>query len=290
MGNFCTSPYLQETRGVVEVVYSSTTGTSKKAADDLVAVLEENGYIAPVSNIGDYNYEDLLGYKGTIIFLLSTYGNGDSPEDGENYLKWIEEINPTNQFSELEYAILAFGNSNFERHCGFGLRSEKVLQAGGAKEILELTKCDAASKDRDVEARFPDWSKKLIEKLNATRPLVPASQTNSANPYEANILINSNFNWQEKANEQKNLSKEFSNYWNMPVCKVIHIKELRQNTADGRSTLWIRIEAHKDMHIDPACNVNIFPINSLECHPEDDKLVEFGENRGKVPFPIMPLR
>jgi sulfite reductase (NADPH) flavoprotein alpha-component len=95
-----------------------------------------NGYIAPVTNIGDYKYEELVGYRGTIIFLLSTYGNGDSPDDGENFLNWIEKINPEKQFAELEYSILAFGNSNFEKHVGFGLRTEKALKQGGAQDLL----------------------------------------------------------------------------------------------------------------------------------------------------------
>ena len=65
---------------------------------------------------------------------------------------------------------------------------------------------------------------------------------------------------------------------------------MRKDVKDGRSTLWIRIETNKDMGISPACNVNLFPVNTLENDPEDDKIVEFCEVRGKVPFPPMPLR
>lgn len=126
-----------------------------------------------MTNIGDYDHEDLLGFRGTIIFLLSTYGNGDSPDDGENFLNWIEKINPEKQFEGLEYAILAFGNSNFDNHVGFALRTEKVFKLGGAQDLVELTKCDASSKDRNCEANFPTWSKALLEKLNAGHPLKP---------------------------------------------------------------------------------------------------------------------
>jgi len=62
----------------------------------------------------------------------------------------------------LDYCILAFGNITFEKHCGFGLRTEKVIKSHGGKELLELTKCDSASTDRNIDAQFPKWSKTLI--------------------------------------------------------------------------------------------------------------------------------
>lgn len=80
---------LIESRGVIDIIYSTTSGTSKAAADDLQALLEDNKYLAQITNIGDYSHEDLIGHKGIIIFLLSTYGDGSAPSDGENFLEWI---------------------------------------------------------------------------------------------------------------------------------------------------------------------------------------------------------
>lgn len=56
------------------------------------------------------------------------------------------QFDPQQRFGQLKYAIIAFGNSSFENHCGFGLKTEKFLKKGGAKEILEITLCDAGSK------------------------------------------------------------------------------------------------------------------------------------------------
>jgi sulfite reductase (NADPH) flavoprotein alpha-component len=135
-----------ESRGAIKIVFSSTSGTSKKAAGKLQQLLEDNRYRPTVLNIGDLDREELKSPQGTTLFLLSTYGNGDSPADGETFLKWVESLKLTNEFQGLEYAILAFGNSDFENHCGFGLRTEKQLKAGGARELLPLTKCDSSSK------------------------------------------------------------------------------------------------------------------------------------------------
>ena len=154
------SSSLVQSRGKVEIIYSSTSGTSRAAALKLQDFLEENHYLVPVINISDFSKEDLSHYRGTIIFLLSTYGDGDSPADGEDFYKWVttSEPEPT-EFEWLSYTILAFGNSSFQNHCGFGLKTEKFLQKGKAQEIFELHKCDALKKEKNWEARFPDWSK-----------------------------------------------------------------------------------------------------------------------------------
>jgi flavodoxin len=77
-----------ESRGLVQLIYSSTSGTSKDAALKMQELLEENKYLAPVINIGDFDTDELINHHGTIIFFLSTYGDGSSPSDGETFLQW----------------------------------------------------------------------------------------------------------------------------------------------------------------------------------------------------------
>lgn len=48
--------------------------------------------------------------------FLSTYGNGDSPQDGENFLTWIEKTEKQEGHQLLKkicFSILALGNSSF---------------------------------------------------------------------------------------------------------------------------------------------------------------------------------
>lgn len=77
------------TRGNVIIVFSTTSGTSKNTAAKLQEVLEDNKFTVSVINIGDYDYKELISSEGPIIFLLSTYGDGDSPSDGEAFYKWV---------------------------------------------------------------------------------------------------------------------------------------------------------------------------------------------------------
>ena len=69
-------------RAIIPIFYSTVTNTSKKLAFQTQNYLEEHDFIATVTNIGDVNQEELLQIEGTIIMILSTYGNGGSPADG----------------------------------------------------------------------------------------------------------------------------------------------------------------------------------------------------------------
>jgi hypothetical protein len=60
--------------------------------------------------------------------------------------------------------------------------------------------------------------------------------------------------------------------------------------SDGRSTLLIRLENNGQFKVTPGCNIDVFPINSIQAHPKDSYIVSFSEVDKKVPFPPMPLR
>lgn len=71
-----------KSRGLLPIYYSTTSGMSKGLALDFQSKIEEENFIAPIMNVGDIDFDDLYNYKGPIIMFLSTYGNGDSPQDG----------------------------------------------------------------------------------------------------------------------------------------------------------------------------------------------------------------
>jgi hypothetical protein len=40
-------------------------------------------------NVGDIDKDKFVESSGVSIFLISTYGNGTSPTDGQEFIKWI---------------------------------------------------------------------------------------------------------------------------------------------------------------------------------------------------------
>lgn len=83
-------------RATVPIYYSSTTNTSKKMAYAFANKLDDHQFISSIINIGDFDKEEFLESQGPVIFILSTYGNGGSPSDGEEFRAWITELKGNN--------------------------------------------------------------------------------------------------------------------------------------------------------------------------------------------------
>lgn len=67
--------------------------------------------------------------------------------------------------------------------------------------------CDAGSKEKDSSAKFPSWSKKLIELLNSRHQLKETSKSDLGSSYQATLSNIPEFNWEEEAKKSKNLQK-----------------------------------------------------------------------------------
>lgn len=50
--------------------------------------------------------------------ILSTYGNGGSPADGEEFVEWLRGLEKKDYFGSIELCILGLGNRSFEHFCG----------------------------------------------------------------------------------------------------------------------------------------------------------------------------
>ena len=79
-------------RAIIPIYYSSVTNTSKKIAYQTQNLLENKGFIATVTNVGDIDREDFLNFDGNAVFILSTYGNGGPPPDGEEFVEWLSQL------------------------------------------------------------------------------------------------------------------------------------------------------------------------------------------------------
>lgn len=77
-------------RANIPIYFSTVTNTSKKIAYLLQESLEAANFLVTVTNIGDFNREEFVEHDGPIVLLLSTYGNGGSPTDGEEFVNWIK--------------------------------------------------------------------------------------------------------------------------------------------------------------------------------------------------------
>lgn len=168
------------------IVHASQTGRALDLARETRALFESAGL--PVSMIG-MSRLDLrqLGGDLRVLFIVSTYGEGDPPDEGSRFFDAY--MSEPADLGRLHYAVLALGDDSYRHFCGFGRRLDGWLRECGAQpcfERLEMNRGDEAVRQqwrrelihlagtRDV----PDWEGPTFDtwKLAAREHLNPDSQ------------------------------------------------------------------------------------------------------------------
>ncbi|MBK8451872.1 MAG: flavodoxin domain-containing protein [Thiofilum sp.] len=155
------------------VLYGTQTGNSKKVATQLHTALQAKGVNATLLNIKDYRTQNLK--KETRLYVVvSTQGNGEPPDEARAFYKFIQDKRAPH-LEQLEYSVLALGDSSYEEFCQAGVLLDDRLAELGAKRIVERTDCDV-----DFAEAASTWQQHVLDKL----PQAPSNVV----PLRPNVL------------------------------------------------------------------------------------------------------
>jgi sulfite reductase (NADPH) flavoprotein alpha-component len=124
------------------VAYASQTGTGEYLAQHTVATLRTGGLSARSASLDQLDMEAVRG-AGRILFIVSTYGEGDAPDSAERFARLL--ANTALQLGQLHYGLLALGDSSYSHFCGFGRRLDATLQERGAQPLFARIEADRAA-------------------------------------------------------------------------------------------------------------------------------------------------
>ena len=141
-----------------QILFGTQTGTTEELAEELQKELKEIGLEAPCENIFDVSV-DLLKEVNRVFILISTWGDGDPPDDAEDFYAEFVAL-PDASLKGLEFSVLALGDSGYELFCECGKNFDKHLERLGGKRIANRVDCDV-----DYEEPFENWMKNVIEVL-----------------------------------------------------------------------------------------------------------------------------
>lgn len=148
------------------VAYASQTGTGEALAEHTVATLRTGGLSARPISVEHLDEATLRG-AARILFIASTYGEGDAPDSAARLARLLDQ--PGMDLGQLHYAVLALGDSTYANYCGFGRRLDAALQVRGAQALFERVEVDRG-RSAAIEAwqhhlshlagtsDAPDWS------------------------------------------------------------------------------------------------------------------------------------
>ena len=149
--------------GRLLVGYASQTGTAERIARESAAHLQgaADVVVLPLDRID----ERTLRGSRRALFVVSTYGEGEPPDNGVTFMR-RSLSRRDDALATLEYGVLALGNSQYREFCGFGRKVFHALQERGARPLFDMVRMD-----RNDPAALRQWQDRLGALLGVTLTL-----------------------------------------------------------------------------------------------------------------------
>jgi len=125
------------------IAYASQTGFAETLARETARMLHAASipvHLCPLNAVDTA----VLARSQQALFVVSTYGEGDAPDNAVLFQTHVMQGANTN-LSHMRYGLLALGDSQYTHYCGFGRALDAWLQARGADVWLERIDMDNAA-------------------------------------------------------------------------------------------------------------------------------------------------
>jgi sulfite reductase (NADPH) flavoprotein alpha-component len=202
----------------VTILVGSQTGNARGLGKKFAQKLEESGF--GVTNISMSDFKPNTLKKVThLLILVSTHGEGDPPDNAIAFYEFLHSRKAP-QLENLQYAVLALGDSSYEFFCKTGKDFDERLEALGGKRICPRVDCDL-----DFDEPAAEWFSQVLNGLpkatesSAAAALSPVSFAGTAAygrdnatpeysrsfPFMAEVLENTNLNGRGSTQETRHI-------------------------------------------------------------------------------------
>ncbi|WP_368561799.1 sulfite reductase subunit alpha [Pseudoxanthomonas sp. UTMC 1351] len=177
--------YAETDQSPVLVVYASQTGFAQALAERTADSLRQAGVSVNLCSIDRVDTQTLSSAQRA-LFIVSTTGEGDPPDHALAFLRNV--IGRPASLTSLNYAVLALGDREYNKFCGFGHQLDDWLRQHGAHPLFDMVEVDNADESAlrhwqhhlsqlGDTSEFPDWTPPRYEAWTLTerRQLNPGS-------------------------------------------------------------------------------------------------------------------
>lgn len=122
----------------LSIVYITDTGNAKNIALSLAKTMKAEGVSCNVKAANQYK-ESNLKKDTNLLLVVSTAGDGEIPESGKKF-ETLLKTKP--HLANLNYSIIALGDSSYPLFCEAGKQFDQLLKESGAQEFIPLKMVD----------------------------------------------------------------------------------------------------------------------------------------------------
>ncbi|WP_394781902.1 PepSY domain-containing protein [Undibacterium sp.] len=163
----------------VLLAFATQSGRAEGLAWRTAAALQNDGVDTRVMSLSQLDTEKLRHYH-RVLFVVSTFGEGEPPDAARKFARQLTH-QPASGLAHVQYGMLALGDSNYEKFCGFGHTLDHWLRNQGAQPLFAMIEAD----NSDALA-LSRWHKQLagLTGKNASADSSVAMAAVSAEPGE----------------------------------------------------------------------------------------------------------
>ena len=149
---------IAHTRPKVLLLWASQTGNIESLTERYATQLMDSGFEIRTSSMEDYDVGGLAKAQ-YVLLMTSTFGDGDAPDNGMSFWTTLQAGNAP-RLDGVRYAVLAFGDRNYDQFCGHGRNLDERLAEQGALRLLSRADCDT-----EFQPTADAWLERVVTRI-----------------------------------------------------------------------------------------------------------------------------
>lgn len=168
-------------RPKVALLWASQTGNIESLSERYATKLMEAGFDIRLSCMSDYQISNLEKSQYLLI-MTSTFGDGDSPDNGQTFWSALSADHAP-KLVGVRYAVLAFGDSNYDDFCGHGRKLNARMAELGAIALTDRIDCDT-----EYQPTADSWLERVITRIKEEDDLIHSTPVGEVTAVPARTL------------------------------------------------------------------------------------------------------